>query len=247
MANLGLARPAMGGAGRLPSSFAGDQTRGPARAAHNNLGNVLRKSGRMDEALGHSRRAVELDAGDALARTNLGQMLLEGGLAEEALPHCEEAVRLLPQAAAICIITWGTRCASCRRYEEARSAYIQGMRLDPALAKGRRNWESCSGGEGRFDEAAVCLKRASRARPNRSGFCRVPRRLVGRPAGVARSDQLLQARDRHFAGGKSRAARVAGVGAAGRRQAWRSARRVPGSAADQAGLGHRFHSPGRVP
>ena len=46
------------------------------------------------------------------------------------------------------------------RYEDARSAYIQAMRLDPSLAKAHAQLGIVLKHEGRLDEAAVCLKRA---------------------------------------------------------------------------------------
>ena len=110
----------------------------------------------------HFRRAVELDPADALARTNLGQMLLERGQVDEALPHCEEAVRLLPLAAAL-HHNLGNVLRDLEPLRYRRAAYLQAIGLDPGLAKAHAHLGLSFKRQGRLDEAAVCLKRASRA------------------------------------------------------------------------------------
>ena len=78
-------------------------------------------------------RAVELEPGFAPARTNLGQMLLDRGQAEEALPHCQEAARLHPTWRR-CTTTSATCCGRWTGYVDARSAYLEALRLEPELA-----------------------------------------------------------------------------------------------------------------
>ena len=51
--------------------------------AHNNLGSIVHRQGRIDEAVSHYRRALELQPDDAEAHHNLGHaLLLLGNLAE---------------------------------------------------------------------------------------------------------------------------------------------------------------------
>ena len=84
------------------SSAAPFELRPDDAAAHNNLGIALRELKKLDEALDHFRRAVELAPDFAPARTNLGQMLLDsgtGGGGPAALPGGGPlAARLGPDA-----------------------------------------------------------------------------------------------------------------------------------------------------
>jgi Flp pilus assembly protein TadD len=53
-------------------------------AAHNNLGNVLLRLGRVDQAVLHYRAAVDIDPADPEYRHNLGVGLRELGKSEES-------------------------------------------------------------------------------------------------------------------------------------------------------------------
>ena len=54
-------------------------------AAHNNLGNALRDTGREDEAIEEYQKAIQLDPKYAGPHTGLGNALLEGkGRVDEA-------------------------------------------------------------------------------------------------------------------------------------------------------------------
>ena len=72
---------------RLKPAYAG---------AHNNLGNLLARSGRPVEALAQFNEALRLNPDLAGARTNLGIALAQSGHLAEAAPHFAEAVRLEP-------------------------------------------------------------------------------------------------------------------------------------------------------
>ncbi len=64
--------------------------------AHNNLGVVLRDRGRLDEAIEHYRRALELRPEYPEAHNNLGLVLSAIGRHEEAIAEFREALRLRP-------------------------------------------------------------------------------------------------------------------------------------------------------
>src|SRR5207249_4432523 len=65
--------------------------------AHYNLGNALRATGKLDQAVAEYQRAVELDAGYALAHGALGQVLLEQGRFAEARAATRRCLELLPE------------------------------------------------------------------------------------------------------------------------------------------------------
>lgn len=64
--------------------------------AHNNLGNVLAREGRTEEAVRHFSEAIRIQPGNAAAHNNFGNALLDMGKHREALFHYREALRLRP-------------------------------------------------------------------------------------------------------------------------------------------------------
>lgn len=71
-----------------------DDTGEHAATAQTNLAYALWESGRVEQALEHAERAVELDERFAEAWYNRGFFLLERGLAEDALNCLDNALRL---------------------------------------------------------------------------------------------------------------------------------------------------------
>jgi tetratricopeptide (TPR) repeat protein len=64
--------------------------------AHNNLGNALMESGRLDEAIAQYRKALQIDPRHAEMHYNLGNVLLARGELDAALAEYQEAVKLRP-------------------------------------------------------------------------------------------------------------------------------------------------------
>ena len=67
--------------------------------AHNNLGAVLDRKGRNDEAISQYREAIRLKPDNALAHNNLGASLGEKGQLDAAIRQFEEAIHLKPDYA----------------------------------------------------------------------------------------------------------------------------------------------------
>src|ERR1035441_1372593 len=63
---------------------------------HGNLAVILSEKGRLDEAITHFRKSLELAPDFGGAQFNLGRALLKKGQVQEALPHLERAVEALP-------------------------------------------------------------------------------------------------------------------------------------------------------
>jgi predicted O-linked N-acetylglucosamine transferase (SPINDLY family) len=102
-----------------------------AAEAHSNLGNVLRRLGRLQEAETHNRRAVELKPDLWPAINNLGALLNDLDRRAEALALYRDALSLKPDNAVI----WynvGSVLADMRRLEEAVKAYRRAYELDPS-------------------------------------------------------------------------------------------------------------------
>ena len=64
--------------------------------AHDELGVLLFAAGRLDEAIAHLRKAVDLAPGSAVAHSDLGGALAQAGRRDEALQHIRRALALDP-------------------------------------------------------------------------------------------------------------------------------------------------------
>jgi protein O-mannosyl-transferase len=88
--------------------------------AHNNLGTILLRQERVDEAIEHFNKALELDPGDAKTQNNLGLALVKLGRLDEAEPHYRKAVELNPRY--------------FKAYENLGAVYLRTERPDAAIA-----------------------------------------------------------------------------------------------------------------
>lgn len=64
--------------------------------AHQNLGNVLAREGRLNEAAEHIREVLRLRPGHAPAHNNLANVLVKQGRIDEGIAHYREALRIRP-------------------------------------------------------------------------------------------------------------------------------------------------------
>jgi protein O-mannosyl-transferase len=67
--------------------------------AHNNLGFALAGRGRIDEAIIHYRKALEIDPNLALTHKNLGDALMGRGQIDEAIVHFQKVLDINPNDA----------------------------------------------------------------------------------------------------------------------------------------------------
>jgi Flp pilus assembly protein TadD len=88
--------------------------------AHNNLGSILLKQKRTDEAIEHFNKVLQLEPRNALAENNLGLAFVQLRRFDEAEPHFRKAVELNP--------------AYYKVYESLGAVYLQTNRLDAAVA-----------------------------------------------------------------------------------------------------------------
>jgi tetratricopeptide (TPR) repeat protein len=143
--------------------------------AHNNLGIVLAKSGRFDEAIAHGEEAVRLRPGFAEARSNLGLTLTEARRLPEAIGQLTEAVRLNPDLAGA-RLNLGRALLAAGRAQEAVMQLEQLLRLEPAspearrnLAIARNNYGNALARAGRLPEAVAEFQRALQLDPGNAG------------------------------------------------------------------------------
>jgi Flp pilus assembly protein TadD len=95
--------------------------------AHNGLGTILAREGRIDEAIGHYRAAIAIDARAPRPHFNLGLAMAYRGAWQQALVHYQDALRLDGDY--------------IRAHYQAGIAYLRLGRLDEAEASFRRAWD----------------------------------------------------------------------------------------------------------
>ncbi len=106
--------------------------------AHNNLGNVLIKLGRLEDAVSHFEEAIREKPDDVNSHMNLGIALTLQKKSGEAIYHFSEAIRLDPNDADA-HYNFGVVLAMMGRFEEAVDHYSKALLINPADAEVRRS------------------------------------------------------------------------------------------------------------
>jgi Tfp pilus assembly protein PilF/ADP-heptose:LPS heptosyltransferase len=137
----------------------------PGRAAaHANLGVVLRRLGRPNEALASYGRAIAADPGNANAWYNRGNLLSELKRADEAIADYDQALAIQPGAPVI----EASRANALRlagRLDEALAAYDRAVAADPEMAFAHDGRGAVLFTLGRAEDALAAHERAVAADP----------------------------------------------------------------------------------
>ena len=129
--------------------------------AHNNIGSILLKQKRPDEAIEHFNRALELEPRNAMAENNLGLALVQLGRLDEAEPHFRKAVEFNP--------------AYYKAYESLGALYLQTNRIEPAVASLKAAIDIQPTEAKALNDLGIALMRSGRAEEGLDSF----RRAVG--------------------------------------------------------------------
>jgi tetratricopeptide (TPR) repeat protein len=110
-------------------------TKNPAAwMAHNNLGSVFDRLGRLPDAIGEYEEALRLKPDFAEAHYNLGIALVRLGRLPEAMGHWEQALRIKPDFAQV-HYNLGVALARLGRLPEAAGIWEQALRVKPDYAE----------------------------------------------------------------------------------------------------------------
>ncbi len=133
--------------------------------AHNNIAISLAHKGRVQEAIDHYDKALELNPGYGEAHYNLANSLLLLGRVEEAVAHYEKALEINPNNArahynlAAVLVRSG-------RMDAALDHYNKVLEIDPNHAAAHNNLGAAFVRLGREDEAVAHFLKALELRPN---------------------------------------------------------------------------------
>jgi len=140
--------------------------------AHNNLGELLARSGHVQEALGHFQAALRLKPDAAEAESNLSAALLVLGRLPEAIEEGESAFRHLPNNPqirfnlALAQAAFGSALAQAGRLGEAIPHLERAAWLRPDDAKGQLDLAVALAQAGRPDQAIEHFEQTIRLQPN---------------------------------------------------------------------------------
>jgi Flp pilus assembly protein TadD len=133
--------------------------------AHNNLANVLRQKGALDEAIIHYRRALDSEPDYQFGRLNLGSALAEHGDFAEAIGWLRAALKTDPNNAKAYYMLAN---ALSKRGEpnEAIAYYGRALKLEPDFADAHCNLANLLLEKGDTENALLHYREALRLEPN---------------------------------------------------------------------------------
>lgn len=132
---------------------------------HNNLGNVLKDLGKIDEAIKHFDRSLELAPNSAEIHNNVGNALRELGKVDEAIGHYRKALSLKPDFSQA-HYNLAAALTQQGKTDEAISGYREALRLGGENVNELVDLGFELAQQGNFDEAVEYYKKALELEPH---------------------------------------------------------------------------------
>ncbi|ACB62666.1 Tetratricopeptide TPR_2 repeat protein [Burkholderia ambifaria MC40-6] len=136
----------------------------PDASYFNNLGNMLRECGRLDDAIAHYRRAVALRPDYPEAHNNLGNALRDARDPAEAMQSCSRAIELRPGYAEA-YNNLGNVLQDLGELDAAAASYGKAISFHPAYAEAHSNLGNVLRAQERHADAIVHYRRAIELNP----------------------------------------------------------------------------------
>ena len=133
--------------------------------AHYNLGIVLARQDKLDEAVASYQQALRLKPNYPEAHNNLGTVLARQGRLDEAIASYQQALRLKPDDPEA-HHNLGLVLAKQNKLDEAVASYQQALRLKPNYPEAHSNLGNALQEQGRLDEAVASCQQALRLKPD---------------------------------------------------------------------------------
>lgn len=133
--------------------------------AHNNLGWFYTEQGRVDKAIEHFERAIEIKPDGVEAHDSLGTALANLGRVDEAMAQYRETLRIKPDYASG---HYGLGNVHLRagRWDDAAAEYRETLRIKPDHAGAYNNLGATFARQGQWEAAIVEYRRAIDVDPN---------------------------------------------------------------------------------
>ena len=138
--------------------------------AQYNLGVALADHGRVDEAIGHFREALEIKPDYAEAHFNLAVAFADRGQVAEAITHYLMALEIKPDYARA-HYNLGVVLAGRERFDEAISHLQKALEIKPDYADAHFNLGNALASRGRFDAAIGHYRKALEIKPDYANAC----------------------------------------------------------------------------
>ena len=132
--------------------------------AYNNLGNALRRQGKLPEALAAHQKALQLNLKDAEAYVGIGNVLNAQGKPDEAVAAYRKAIEFDPKYA-IAYNNLGIALRGQKKLDEAVAAYQKAIELDPKDATAYNNLGNALSDQKKLDEAVAAYQKAIELNP----------------------------------------------------------------------------------
>jgi tetratricopeptide (TPR) repeat protein len=132
--------------------------------AHDDLGEALAQAGRLDEAIAHFQKAVELRPDLGLAQYDLGTVLLQKGRVDEAIVHFQKVLAIKPDNAGA-HFNLGVAFLQKGQVDEAIVHFQQYLKTHPDVAEAHDNLGTAFLQKGRLDEAIADYQKAVQLEP----------------------------------------------------------------------------------
>ena len=157
---------------------------------HTSLGNALRDSDRLEEAINSYQKALQLKPDLVETHINMGIAFHQLVNYEQAASCYQHAINLKPDSAEA-YYNLGNTYKEQRRYDEAIDSYRQGLRINPKFSEAYYNLAIVLEKQGRYDDAISELRQSLKEAPHEVQILSGGRR-VERAAGIDRGCASLQ-------------------------------------------------------
>jgi protein O-mannosyl-transferase len=133
--------------------------------AYENLGGVLMKDDRVEEAEEQFRKALGINPDDTEAMNELGVATMQQGKVEEAIALYQRALEIAPNSAET-QINLGVALLQKGKPEEAANHFQHAAQVDPSSAKAHKNLAAAYLQEGQWQDAVAQYQRAVEIEPD---------------------------------------------------------------------------------
>lgn len=153
--------------------------------ANNLLGLLCLQTKRLDEAVQHIERALQVMPDDAQAHSNLGLALKDLGRTEDAARHFHESLKLVPTNPRV-YNNLGGLYIEARRVKDAIRCFEQALAIQPSFAEGHYNLGNALMLLQRYNEASASFQQCLTLKPD---FVECQTRLVQALQGAQRQER----------------------------------------------------------